>query len=75
MHHAGVQQTGLMQNTHRASENGIDTAVLLPMPERPVYPAVVDFGMPILVGLDRQLLPLTTQIQQLQNVVEDRMQR
>jgi len=75
MHYTGVQQAGLMKNTDRVGENGINATVPLPMPERPVDPAVVDFGMPILACPDRQLLPLTAKIQQLQDVIKDGMQR
>jgi hypothetical protein len=73
MHHLRVQQTGLMERGYRASEKGIDAAVLLPIPEHPVNPRVVDFRKPLLACLDRPFFPLTTQIQQLQDVIEDRM--
>ena len=36
---------------------------------------VVDFWSPCFTFFDGQLLPLIAQIQQLQNIIEDRMQR
>src|SRR3954454_2962257 len=56
---------------HRASENGIDAAIGLPPPPSTIDPGVVDLGMALTILFNRQLLPLATQIQQLQNVVED----
>ena len=64
-----------MKQGDRTSKNGIDAAVLLAILEHPANPAVVDFRPPILVCLDRQLPPLTTEVQQLQDVVKDRVQR
>jgi hypothetical protein len=60
-----------MKLHHRASENGIDAAIGLPPPPGAVDPSVVDLGMALTILVNRQLLPLATQIQQLQDVVEE----
>jgi hypothetical protein len=44
------------------------------MPEHPVKARVMNFWTAVCTGGDRQLLPLTAQLQQPQEVIEDRMQ-
>src|SRR5277367_4594119 len=66
-----VATTVLMKPRHRASENGVHAAVVHPSPPDAVNARVVRFRVAFAILVDRQLLPLTTQIQDLQNVVED----
>jgi hypothetical protein len=63
-----------MKPRHRASENGVHAAAVHPSPPDAVNPRVVRFRVAIAILFDGQLLPLTTQIQYLQNVVEDLVQ-
>jgi hypothetical protein len=44
-------------------------------PKGRINPGVVNFRLPIFVIFDGQFFPLTAEVQQLQNVVEDRVQR
>ena len=69
-----IQAVVLMKLQHRTGKNGVDTAIDHPPPPDAINPRVVNFRTPLAIFFDRQFLPLTTQIQQPQNVVEDRMQ-
>src|ERR1700733_7788771 len=68
-----IETTVLMKPRHRASENSVHAAVVDPAPPDAVNTRVVRFRLALVILVDRQLLPLTTQIQDLQNVVEDRV--
>src|SRR6202007_577230 len=60
-----------MKPRHRASENGVHAAVVHPASPDAVNARVVRFRVAFAILVDRQLFPLTTQIQDLQNVIED----
>jgi hypothetical protein len=66
-----IETAVLMKPRHRASENRVHAAVVHPAPPNAVNARVVRFRLAFAVLVDRQFLPLTTQIQDLQNVVED----
>src|SRR3984885_3379820 len=68
-----IETAVLMKPRHRASENRVHAAVVDPAPPDTVNTRVVRFRLAFAILVDRQLLPLTTQIQELQNVVEDRV--
>jgi hypothetical protein len=66
----------LMKLVYRAGEDGVHAASGLPAPYRPIDARAVDFGAAVIL-FDRQRLPLTLHMQQLQDVVEGlvRLQR
>src|ERR1700712_660092 len=66
-----IKPAVLMKLRHRASENGVHAAVVHPSPPDAVNARVVCFRLALAIFVDRQLLPLTPQIQDFQNVVED----
>ncbi len=66
-----IEPAILMKLQHRACENSVHAAVVDPSPPDAVNARVVCFRLALAILVDRQLLPLTTQIQNLQNVVED----
>src|SRR3954452_13738451 len=66
-----IKQIVLVKLHHRAGENSIDAAIGLPSPEGTINAGGVDFRTAVVIPVDWQLLPLTPQIQQFQNVVED----
>jgi hypothetical protein len=70
-----VEQLALMKLAHRAGKYLVDKAVGLPAPHRPIDPRVVDFWETFGIPFDRQHLPLAAHVQQLQDVVEDFVQR
>src|ERR1700760_541631 len=70
-----VEKVALMKPQHYDRENDIETATGLPASKGAINSRVVDLGAPFGVVCNRQLLPLTSQIQQFQDVVEYRMQR
>ena len=69
-----IQAVVLMKLQHRTGKNGVDAAIGYPPPPDAINPRVVNFKTPLAILFDRQFLPLATQIQHPQNVVEDRMQ-
>ena len=59
-----------MEPQHYDRENDIKPPAGLPPPKGAINPGVVDLGAPLVVPCNRQLLPLTSQVQQFQDVVE-----
>ena len=66
-----IETAVLMKPRHRPSENSVHAAVVHPAPPDAVNARVVCFWVAFAILADRQLFPLTAQIQDLQNVVED----
>jgi hypothetical protein len=60
-----------MKPRHRAGKDRVHAAAVHPSPPNALNTRVVRFRVAVAILFDRQLLPLTTQIQDLQNVVED----
>src|SRR5258705_2670895 len=73
MDDARVQTRVPMKSEDRALENGIQASVRFPPPEGAIDARVVNFTAPMAILIDGQFLPLTAQIKQPQDVVEDRM--
>ena len=73
MNDRGIEKVVLMELQHRAGKNGVDAAIGLPPSPDAINARVVSFRVAFAILVDRQLLPLTPQIKQLQNVVEDLM--
>ena len=69
-----IEKAALVEPQHYDRENDIETAAGLPPPKGAINPGVVDLGAPLGVLCNRQLLPLTSQVQQFQDVVEQGMQ-
>jgi hypothetical protein len=69
----GVQTIVLSKPEHRALENGIKTAIRFPPPKGAIDARVVDLRTALAILLDWQFLPLAAQVEQTQNVVEDRV--
>jgi len=63
----------LSKPEHRAFENRIKTAIRLPPPKGAIDARVVDLRTALAIILDWQFLPLAAQVEQTQNVVEDRV--
>ena len=68
-----VQAIVLMKFEHRAFENGIKASVCLPSPKGAIDAGVVNLRTALAILFDGQLLPLAAQVEQTQNVVEDRV--
>ncbi|MCX4150907.1 MULTISPECIES: hypothetical protein [Paraburkholderia] len=68
------KQPVLMKLAHRARKNRVDATIGLPSPQRPIDARVVDFRATFSIPFDRQRLPLSSHVQQLQDVVEDPVQ-
>ncbi|KAE8755686.1 MULTISPECIES: hypothetical protein [Paraburkholderia] len=68
------KQPVLMKLAHRARKNRVDATIGLPSPQRPIDARVVDFRATFGIPFDRQRLPLSSHVQQLQDVVEDPVQ-
>ena len=68
-----IQKVVLMQLRDRASKNRCDATLRLPSAKDAINPRVVNFRPTRLILLDRQFLPRTADVKQVQNVVEDRM--
>src|SRR3954452_23154612 len=66
-----IKQLVLVKFPHGALKNGGDAAIGLPAAPSAIDAGVVDLRTTFAILVDRQLLPLTPQIEQLQNVVED----
>jgi hypothetical protein len=69
----GIEKISSIQGEDRSCKNCIKTAVRLPESEHPINARVMNFRMAVLTDRDRQFLPLTTHVQQPQDVVENRM--
>lgn len=63
------------QDRHRSRENGIEAPMNFITPKCSIDSGVVNFWLPLFVLFDGQLFPLTTEVQEFQNIVEDRVQR
>jgi hypothetical protein len=70
MNDRGIEAAILMQLGYRTRENGVHAAHVHPPPPTTVNACLVDFRLAAVILVDRQLLPLAAQIQDLQNVVE-----
>ena len=71
MNNRRIETAVLVKPRQRASENGVHAAVVHPSPPSAINARVMRLRVAIAILVDRQFLPLTTQIQDLQNVVED----
>src|SRR5580693_2931008 len=71
MNDRDIEKLVLVELHHRTAKNGVDAAIGLPPSPRAIDPRVVNLRTTLAILVDRQLLPLTTQIKQVQNVVED----
>src|SRR5271168_2545224 len=63
-----------MKLQYRRCEDRIETTIRPPPAKRSIDPRIVDLRASILILLNRQFLPLTPHVQQLQNVTKERMQ-
>src|ERR1700757_3069437 len=70
----GVEELGLMKLQYRSREDRFETAIRLPPAKRAIDPRVVNLRASIAILRNRQFLPLTPHVQQLQNVTKQRMQ-
>jgi len=68
-----VEKAALVEPQHHHCENDIETAAGLPPTKGAIDPGVVDLGMPFGILCNRQFLPLTSQVQQLQDAIEHGM--
>jgi hypothetical protein len=66
-----IEKIALMKCQYRACKNDIKAAVRLLLSKCAIDARVVDFWAAVLIFFDRQFFPLTHQVKQLQNVVED----
>ena len=69
-----IEKAGLTKFQHHDCGNGIKTAPGLPPSKGAIKTGVVDLRTPFRVLCNRQFLPLTSQIQQFQDVIEHGMQ-
>jgi len=60
---------------HGTCEYGLEAALSFKAPKGAIDAGVVDFWQPILAILDREIFPLTADVQQFQNIVENCVQR
>ena len=74
MDDADVQMIVLLQRHHRPDEDGVKATVRLPPSKEAVDARIVDFRTALRILFYRQFLPLTPQVERLQDVVEDREQ-
>ena len=65
-----IEKAGPTKFQHHDCENDIKTAAGLPPSKGGINTGVVDLGAPFRVLCNRQFLPLTSQIQQFQDVIE-----
>ena len=63
------------QYRHRSRENCIEAPMNFITPKCSIDSGVVNFWLPLFVLFDGQLLPLTTEVQEFQNIVENLVQR
>src|SRR3954469_13994833 len=66
-----IKKLVLVKFQYGALKNGVDAAIGFPSSPSTIDARVVDLGTTFAILVDRQLLPLTAQIEQVQNVVED----
>jgi hypothetical protein len=66
-----IKKLILLKLHHGAGRDGVYAAIGPPLSPRAIDAGVVNFRTTFAILVDRQLLPLTAQIEQLQNVVED----
>src|SRR3954464_11547260 len=66
-----IKKLVLVKFQYGALKNGVDAAIGFPSSPSTIDARVVDHGTTFAILVDRQLLPLTAQIEQVQNVVED----
>lgn len=66
-----IQKPILVKLPHRASQDGVDATIGLPASPSAIDAGVVDLGATLAILVDRQFLPLASQIELLQNIVED----
>src|SRR4051794_10162666 len=71
MDDADIKQRVLVKLQHRALKDGVDAASGRPSPPSAIDAGVMDLRTTCIILIDWQLLPLTAQIELLQNVVED----
>ena len=71
---ADIEAIVLVKMQHRARENNIKATAIFEAPEGPIDPGVVDLRSSIFVLFNGQLLPLTAEVQQLEDVIKNRMQ-
>jgi hypothetical protein len=72
---ADVEQVLLVKLQDRTRENGIEASMNFKTSKGSIDPGIVDLRLPLFVLFDGQFFPLTAQVQQFQNIVEDRVQR
>jgi len=75
MNNADVEELFLVKMRHGTREDGIEAPLGLKAPKSAIDAGVVDLWHPSLSSLDGQLFPLTSEVQQFQNIVEDSVQR
>ena len=75
MNNADVEELILVKMRHGTREEGIEAPLSLKAPKGAIDAGVVDLWHPILASFDGQLFPLTTEVQQFQNIVENLVQR
>src|SRR5208282_1246244 len=63
-----------MKLQYRPREDRIETATRLPPSKRTIDASVVNLGASVLILFNRQFLPLTADVQQLQNVTKEGVQ-
>jgi hypothetical protein len=68
-----VEKAALVEPQYHDRENDIETAAGLPPPKGAINTGVVDLGGPFGILCNRQFLPLTAQVQQFQDIIEQGM--
>jgi hypothetical protein len=63
-----------MKLQYRPREDRIETAIRLPPSKHAIDPGIVNLRVSVLILFNRQFLPLTPRVQQLQNVTKEGMQ-
>jgi hypothetical protein len=69
-----IEKAGLTKLQHHDCENDVKAAAGLPPSKSAINPAVANLGAPFRVLCSGQFLPLTTQVQQFRDVIEQGMQ-
>ena len=70
MDHPNVKEIRVTKRQHWSREDRIETTIRLPPAKSAINAAVVDFLAPLVVLFDGQFLPLASQVQRFQNIVE-----
>ena len=68
--HRNVKEIRVTKRQHCSREDRIEKTIRLPPAKSAINAAVVDFLAPLVVLFDGQFLPLASQVQQFQNIVE-----